>query len=216
MTKKNHTIRFAFGSQESPASAVWRVTCHGKAGDIYIQNCPQLSKDTHISLHASGRFSFKAGNIRHKLEPPYEYQDHCFFGPFLFFAPFSRPLPPLRASGNKELINWLGTPDPNCIFMIKFIYVPHMSALSINSNEVHVGRIPCCRLFHKPMSFHIVLQHRSLTKSEIEAEWHVEKVDFRGNTPQAAEMIRVAKSELGPSAIILQRYVLSHAGSLES
>lgn len=177
MPKRNQTVRFAFGTPESAASAVWRATSNGKAGDIYLQNAPQVANSVHVALHASGRFSVKLGENRHRIEPPYDYQDSlAFFGPFIFFKPFPRPAPPTKATGNTSLINWLGLPAPDSLFMIKLIYTPQSSRLLVNSDEELIGQISNCRLFHKPMMLHFVLQHRQLQEIERSEKWHVEEL----------------------------------------
>ena len=206
MTKLNQTVRFAFGTPDAPESAVWRATVNGKAGDVYLQNAPQLANSFHVALHASGKFSGKIGDTRHRLEPPLEYVNGCFYGPFIFFKSQPRPAPPTPASGKIALINWLGVPAPNSLFMIKLIYTPVSSRLTLNADESLIGQIGNCRLSHQPMMLHFVLQNRELLESEKSAEWHVEELDFSGKNPEAVEMIRIAKSSLGPSAIIHQQF----------
>jgi hypothetical protein len=209
MAKRNQTVRFAFGTHDTPASAVWRATSNGKAGDIYLQNAPQHANTVHVALHASGKFSFKIGEVRHHMEPPFEYQDGCFYGPLIFFKSFNRQAPPTQATGSVSLINWLGFPAPDCIFMLKLIYTPPSTRMVVNSDETLIGQIATCKLFHKPMMLHFVLQHRALIESERSAKWHMEELDFGGNNPERAEMIRVSKTDLGPSAIIHQQFNFS-------
>lgn len=199
MPKLSQTVRFAFGRSEAPASAVWRASTNGKAGDVYLQNVAQLASSVHVALHASGRFSLKLGSAaRERLEPPIE-AGPIFIGPVIFFQALERAAPPLEASGKMHLINWLGMPGPGSLFMIKTLYTQPNVRISPGHGEAQIGHPLACQLFHKPMSFHLVLQHRVLTSAD---RFHVEELDFRGGNPDCVELIRVAKTAEGPSAII--------------
>ena len=199
MPKLTQTVRFAFGHRESPASAVWRASANGKAGDIFLQNVAQLASSIHVALHASGRFSLKLGSRqREPLQPPMR-MGSIFVGPVIFYQALPRAAPSLEPTGNTHLVNWLGVPGAGSLFMVKTLYTQPDSGVGLGFGETQVGHPLSCRLFHKPMSFHLVLQHRALTSAD---GFHFEELDFGGNNPDSAELIRVAKTAEGPSAII--------------
>lgn len=208
MGKKTQTFRFAFGTASNPASAVWRINSIAKSGDVYIHNAPQFGSSVHIALHASGKFSFKLGTDRHKLEPPYKDVNGLIWGPVIFFKPIQRELPTIPPNGKEQLINWLGLPAPDHLFMLKLIYAPIDALLVPDSDEKPLGTQMYAKLFHEEMSLHLFLQHRPLLPDEKLPARHLEKINFNGSLPKSLELIRVSKTKLGPSAIIHEPYEL--------
>jgi len=208
MGRSTETLRFAFGSPEEPASSVWRINSRNKTGDVYIHNAPQFGSSIHIALHASGRFSLKLASERFKLEPPFEYQRGFYWGPIFFFRKFRSKLPSIPPSGNQDLINWLGLPAKNNLFTVTIVYAPVGVELEPHPFERRIGRILPVKLFHQEMSLHVFLVHRPLQPEERVVN-HIEKLDFKGGQPTALDMIRISKTEVGPSAIIHEPYEIS-------
>jgi hypothetical protein len=208
MGKSSTLIRFAFGSHDNPLSAVWRVNI-AKKGDVYIHNIREFAGDVHFSLHASGKWSFKLGSERHKLQPPWKDSSGNFWGPVIFYRPPSWPLPAIPLSAATDKIEWLGTPDANCLFLLKLMYSsPNVRILPAENERLLVDSNQA-KLFHDPMHFSILLQHRRLTADEMAPARHLEHLDFGESPPDTIELVRVSKTPQGPSAIIFEPYTLN-------
>lgn len=210
---KNTTIRFALGTKERPGSAVWRVVVKKKVGDIYIHNNPQVGSQFHVALHASGKFHAKLGNERYELAPPWEDSHGLLWGPIIFFYNFERNVKPPMPTGNTELIHWLGWPDDDSIFIVKPTYTPVGMELSLEFNEKRIAHPVRAKVLHKDMDFHLFIQHRPMSEEEkkITSRSAIEPFKVKGQMPTNLEVVRmVKKTELGPSAIILERFHVEH------
>jgi hypothetical protein len=218
MGKKNIlTHRFCFGTPDNPGSAVWRLNTFVK-GDVYLHNHPQFGNDIHIALHASGKFSAKLGTDRFKLQPPFKDSNGLYWGPVMFFRKWSREVPPPPPSGQIQKVCWLGWPKAGSLFILKMLYVPANVGWVLHEDDrLLFNNIPA-RLFHAEMSLHILLQEREMINSEVSVCMHKPEVlEFSSPIPQInnAEMIRISKTDLGPSAIIHEPFVLSYPSGSE-
>lgn len=213
MGKKNTTIRFAFGSPEKPESSVWRAIINNK-GDIFINNEPGSGAAIHIALHSSGKFSFKLGSLalgsvtemkRHSLEPPvYFKNERVWQGPCIFFQHGYRNIPPPPPSGKVNKIIWLGSPQQNQIMCIETYYDESGRKLIPRGQEFLIGNPVKAAIFKKPMLFQMVVKTRELVGNEIGKK--PEEIGFPGALPEAMELITVAKTQLGTSAITIAQF----------
>jgi hypothetical protein len=202
--KDTQTHRFCFGTPDNPGSAVWRLNAHTRAGDIYLHNLPEFGSSIHVALHASGKFSLKLGTTRYKLQPPFKDIYGLYWGPLIFFRRCPRNLPPPSPTGQVSKVQWLGWPRDGSLFILKFLYALPAAKLVAESDErLLLSNIPA-KLFHSDMMVHVFLQERPMTDEEVQGvcAHPPEPLDFGSSAPTTIELIRVSKTELGPSAII--------------
>jgi len=128
----------------------------------------------------------------------------------MMFRRWPRRIPPAAPSGDIEKISWLGWPSENGLFIVKLVYVPKQSGwIRHDHDRLIFADIPA-RLFHTEMSVHLLLQERAMTAAELEVcRVPPEVLDFGRPRPEVAEMIRISKTELGPSAIIHEPFEIA-------
>lgn len=212
MSKKNETIRFAFGTKENPGSAVWRINIIKKTGDVYINNAPVFGLETHISLHSSGIFSMKLGkNKRHPLQPPCIIDgSNLINGPCIFFSGDKSNVKPPEPSGSIENIKWLGWPEDGNLVTIRIYYSNIDTKIITSENEILIASSLPVKLFHKDMLLHIIAEYRLMSEEEKNSPNTIfpykdfRRMEFTDNIPEYIELIRVSKTKEGPSAIIIE------------
>lgn len=218
MSKKSSTLRFAFGNARFPGSAVWRVIVRRKKGDVFINNVKEMGDRVHISLHASGKFSMRLDDIRHKLEGPVAFDNkNKFMGLVIFFYGWRRNIQPLPASGSIDEIKWLGWPMESQLVCVEFVYVIKKGSLILKENQ-HVLGIFNAKLFHEEILLYVLVQKREYMKNEKNlsdpsADHRRVNIDMKGNKIKGGELVRVTKTEQGVSAIIIEEFYASLKGN---
>ena len=210
---KNKIFRFAFGTADNPSSSVWRIVVQKNKGDIYINNSAPAASTLHLALHASGQFHFKHGSGNYKnLKSPISIHPNAFLGPVIFYDLQERERQSPKATGSTKLINWLGEPNLNHLFLIKTIYCNKDFNIEILNAGTVLYSDSNVKLYNHPMDFHLVLEQREMSAQEIESNKNSqpEIIDFKGSLSEDAqiELIRVTNpnSMFSPSCIVYHKY----------
>lgn len=195
MSNSARVFRFAFGTYEAPRSAIWRIVAKERTGDVYVSQAKSLGHAIHVSLHASGRNSYKRGDARDKLLPPLKIGERE-----IAFRIHFRDVAKNLASPDpdtKKFTSWLGMPRAGRYFAIEFFYskLP-ASSVSLNNGEtILFADIPAA-LSHERRYLQVSLREIPLTIEDfrnIAVEGIGDLViGFRGATPEDfAEEIKV-------------------------
>ncbi|MCA9364755.1 MAG: hypothetical protein KC736_02590 [Candidatus Moranbacteria bacterium] len=212
MSRNSKVFRFAFGTREVPGTSTWRIVSD-QNGNIYINNAAQFGNEIHIALHASGEFSVKLGlkekgGKRYPLEPPFiQKNSELIHGPFMFFLRQKRNLPPAPATGSIKKINWLGWPKEGHMFILAFSYCPLKRKIELRSNEKILYGPINVKLFHEDKNFYLTSLERKIEPQEVpDPQDPNRKLEFKESLPDTIDMIRIAKTPQGPSAIIIEGF----------
>ena len=214
---KKPTIRFAFGTQELPASSPWRIH-FSKHGDVYLNNVAPLGNEFHVSLHESGMFHFRMGSEKTALLGPVaDLPSGRMLGPAIFFYEWEREFPayPAHTEKRPNRIQWLGLPRPGHFFVIRLIYAMAPEGLNLHATEDLIGGPVPVKLMGKEVEFFVVAVEQDLPPSQVSdlKAFHPDTV-FDLHVPQddveAIDMLRISTTDVGligkVSAIVHQHF----------